>query len=235
MSDAALAIMAKLPAAGQAKSRLSPPLTPAQAAMLYEAMLLDTIELAARLKGVQLVIAITPPDTAAYFRRVSPPETALLPVTGADIGECLSQTLGQLLRAGYSRALALNSDGPTLPITYLRRALTELKARETDIVLGPSEDGGYYLIGLKQPHPGLFQGIAWSTDRVMGQTLNRADALGLRVTQLPRWYDVDTADDLERLQAELARLPDGMLPHTRPLLYGFRQAEHQGSRRLETT
>ena len=229
MSDAALAIMAKLPTTGQAKSRLSPPLTLAQAAMLYEAMLLDTIKLTARLEGVRLAIAITPPEAVEYFREISPPETALLPVTGGDIGDCLDQTLERLLAAGHARALALNSDGPTLPITYLRQALTELRDREIDVVLGPSEDGGYYLIGLKQPEPGLFEGIAWSTAQVAAQTVTKAEAMGLRVAQLPPWYDVDTVADLARLQVELRTLPDRAVPHTRRVLNEFWQAKHQDS------
>jgi rSAM/selenodomain-associated transferase 1 len=217
MNDAVLVIMAKLPAVDQTKSRLSPPLTPAEAVALYEALLRDTIGLAAQL-GVQLAIAITPADATEYFRRISPSGTVLLPVVGVDIGDCLSQALGRLLADGYAKALALNSDGPTLPIAYLRQALAALENHEIDIVLGPSEDGGYYLIGLKEPHPGLFQGIAWSTDRVMAQTLIRAETMGLEVFQLPSWYDVDTAAELDRLQAELPTLPDGALPHTRRLL-----------------
>ncbi len=83
------------------------------------------------------------------------------------------------------------------------------------MVLGPSEDGGYYLIGLKRPCPELFQGIAWSTGRVLAQTVERAEALGLSVALTPPWYDVDTASDLDRLRNELASLPAGALLHTR--------------------
>jgi rSAM/selenodomain-associated transferase 1 len=216
--------MAKLPALGQAKSRLSPPLSPAQAVALYEALLRDTIHLAARLQDVQLAIALTPPEGADYFRRISPPETRLLPVAGANIGDCLNQALGQLLADGYAQAVALNSDGPTLPLSYLQQAFAELENADVDVVLGPSEDGGYYLIGLKQPHPGLFQGIAWSTERVTAQTLTKARAMGLEVVQLPSWYDVDTAADLDRLRAELSTLPDDALPHTRRLLNGSPRA-----------
>jgi hypothetical protein len=216
--DAALVIMAKLPAVNETKSRLSPALAPAEAAALYEALLQDTIELAAGLNDVQLAIAITPPDAIDYFRRISPPGTRLLPIAGADIGDCLNQALGRLLADGYARALALNSDGPTLPLTYLQQAFAWLEHPDVDVVLGPSEDGGYYLIGLKQPHPDLFREIAWSTDRVTAETLAKAEAMGLEAVQLPSWYDVDTAAELDRLLAELATLPDDALPHTRRLL-----------------
>lgn len=213
MIEPALVIMAKKPAVGRTKTRLCPPLTPVEAAALYETLLRDTIELGAGLHGVQLAIAVTPPEAAGDFRHISPPGTLLLPVAGADIGDCLSQVLSRLLAAGHPQAMAINSDGPTLPASYLRQAINRLDA--ADIVLGPSEDGGYYLIGLKQPQPGLFQDIEWSSERVTAQTLSRAEALGLRVALLPPWYDVDTAADLTRLQAELATLPAGALPHTR--------------------
>lgn len=218
--------MAKLPAVNETKSRLSPTLAPAEAAALYEALLQDTIELAAGLNGAQLAIAFTPPDAIDYFRRITPPGTRLLPIAGADIGDCLNQVLSWLLADGYTAAVALNSDGPTLPLTYLLQAFAGLENSDVDVVLGPSEDGGYYLIGLKQSHPELFRGIAWSTDRVTTQTLVKADTMGLKVVRLPFWYDVDTAADLDRLRAELRTLPDGALPNTRRLLDEIRWVAH---------
>jgi rSAM/selenodomain-associated transferase 1 len=215
MRDPVVVIMAKQPAVGRTKTRLCPPLTPAEAVALYEAMLRDTIRLVADLEGVRLAIAVTPPEATGAFRRISPPHAILLPVAGADIGECLNQALGRLLAAGHSRAIALNSDGPTLPAAFLKQAITRLDG--ADVVLGPSEDGGYYLIGLTQPQPELFQDIEWSTEQVTAQTLARAEAMGLSVALLPPWYDVDTAADLDRLQAELATLPAEALPHTRRL------------------
>lgn len=213
MADSALIIMAKQPAVGRTKTRLCPPLTPVEAAALYQALLQDTIELGASLEGIQLAIAVTPPEAADDLRQISPPDTLLLPVACADIGDCLNQVLNRLLAAGYSQAIAINSDGPTLPVAYVRQALAWLS--DADVVLGPSEDGGYYLIGLKQPQPELFRDIEWSSERVTAQTLTRAEALGLNVALLPLWYDVDTAADIDRLQAELATLPAEALPHTR--------------------
>lgn len=213
MTEPALVIMAKQPAVGRTKTRLCPPLAPAEAAALYEALLQDTIELGASLQGIQLAIAVTPPEAVEYFRHTSPPGTLLLPVAGADIGDCLDQVLSRLLAAGNPKAIAINSDGPTLPAAYLAQAVTLLNS--ADVVLGPSEDGGYYLIGLREPSPGLFVNIEWSSNRVTAQTLARAEAMGLRVAQLPPWYDVDTVADLDRLHAELAILPDNALPHTR--------------------
>ena len=212
----ALVIMAKEPALGRTKTRLCPPLTPAQAAALYEALLRDTIHLAAALDGVQLAVALTPPEATARFERWSPPGTLLLPVDGANIGECLDRVLSSLLAAGHSGVMALNSDGPTLPAGYLQQARARLD--QADVVLGPGEDGGYYLIGLREPRPELFDHIDWSTAQVLPQTLARAESLGLRVALLPSWYDVDTAPDLDRLRAEVASLPPDTVPHTRRFL-----------------
>jgi rSAM/selenodomain-associated transferase 1 len=211
--------MAKEPAVGRTKTRLCPPLTAGQAAALYEALLRDTIDLAAGLRGAHLAIAVTPPEAIDVFRAWGPPDTTLLPVTGKDIGDCLNQVLNHLLSEGHAGAMALNSDGPTLPASYLEQAIERLD--EADVVLGPGEDGGYYLIGFREPHPGLFQEIDWSTERVAAQTLARAKALGLKVTLLPAWYDVDRPSDLERLRAELATLSADAVPHTRRFLDGI--------------
>ncbi len=219
MKDPVFAIMAKKPAVGWTKTRLCPPLSPEEAAALYEALLRDTVELVAGLEGARLAIAVTPPEAADDFRGISPPDAILLPVAGRDIGECLAQVLDQLLAAGHPKAIAVNSDGPTLPSDFLRQAVARLDSAE--VVVGPSEDGGYYLIGLKRSQPALFREISWSTDRVTAQTLARAEALGLSVALLPPWYDVDTAADLERLWAELADLPPEALPYTRRFLASF--------------
>ena len=211
MGDPVVVIMAKEPAAGQTKTRLCPPLTFAEAAAFYEALLRDTIGLVAGMEGIQLAIAVTPPEATGAFRRIGSPDAILLPVAGADIGDCLNQVLGRLIAAGHSKVIALNSDGPTLPADYVRRAVLGLD--KTDIALGPNEDGGFYLIGLKEIQPELFREFEWSTERVTVRTLARAKAIGLNVFLLPPWYDVDTTTDLHRLREELAALPADRLPY----------------------
>jgi rSAM/selenodomain-associated transferase 1 len=179
-------------------------------------MLRDTIELAVGLENVQLAVAVTPPEALAFFRSISPQRTMLLPVARSDIGGCLNQVLSCLLAAGHPQAIALSADNPTLPLAHLQHATTRLG--DVDVILGPSEDGGYYLIGLKQPHPELFRDIDWSTARVTDQTVSRAEALGLSVALLPSWYDVDTPVDVDRLRAEVETLPAVVAPHTRRFL-----------------
>jgi len=230
VKDAALAVMAKRPIAGNTKTRLCPPLSAEQAAALFEALLLDTIQLVLELEDVQLAIGITPPEAAGFFRPISPPGTLFVPVAGADIGRCLDRVLTRLSQEGYGKVLALNSDGPSLPLSYLRQSVAGLD--DVDVVLGPSEDGGYYLIGLKAPQPGLFEGISWSTEKVTEQTLARAKHLGLTVALLPPWYDTDTPADLERLEDEVRSLPPGDLPHTRLCLQQLKPPSGRDGRRV---
>lgn len=215
-----IVIMAKQPQAGITKTRLCPPLQPQEAAALYEALLRDSIDLVVRLKNVDLAVAITPAEAEDYFRSITPEGTLLMPVTGADIGACLSQSIQQLLDQGYHKVLAFNADGPSLPPDYLVEAVRRLD--RCDVVFGQGVDGGYYLIGLKQPCPQLFTGIAWSTGSVLAQSIEQAGRLGLDIELTPAWYDVDNASDLLLLKSDLNRLPDDRLVHTRRLLEGDR-------------
>jgi rSAM/selenodomain-associated transferase 1 len=217
--DCALIIMAKQPQVGKTKTRLVPPLTLQEAAALYEALLLDTIDLVTSVKGADLALAISPPESTAFFKSITPPGTLLLPVSGADIGACLAQALADLSGMGYSKVIALNSDGPTLPAGYISSAIQFLD--DCDLVLGPGHDGGYYLVGMKHPLPGIFTGIAWSTDQVLSQTQQRSKMLGLKTLLTPTWYDIDTAQDFKQLQADLKRLPPGSLLHTRHFLANY--------------
>ncbi len=210
---AALVIMAKQPRIGYTKTRLCPPFTPQQASEFYEALLLDTFTLASSLTGVRLAVAITPAGSRDYFEQITPPDTLLIPVDGADIGECLVQAMGHLFSIGYNHVIALNSDGPSLPRNYLLQAFNSLN--DNDVVLGPGEDGGYYLIGLRKPCPVIFQQIDWSTSLVHSQTLARAETLSLHVALTPSWYDVDTAQEAVRLASELALLQAEHLTHSR--------------------
>lgn len=216
-NDTALMIMAKQPTVGSTKTRLTPYLTPFEAARLYEALLRDTIALSSRLNQVaDLVIAMTPPESIEYFREISPPEAILLPIKGRHIGECLEKGLGWLFDQGYAKALAFNSDGPSVPLAVLRQAIQVLDEVET--VIGPSQDGGYYLIGMRCLYPELFQGISWSTGQVFPQTLERTRRLSLKAFLTQPWYDIDTAEDLLYLQNEITLGKVEGLRYTREFL-----------------
>ena len=201
----ALIVVAKEPVPGQTKTRLCPPFTPKDAAELYRCLLLDTLALMSRVEVADHTVAYLPADAQAFFERLAPNGFRLVPQEGDDLGARLAHALSYHLDLGYRRAVIMNSDGPTLPTACLREAFSGLD--HADITLGPGHDGGYYLIGMRQPHPELFQGIAWSTEQVVRQTLASCQRLGLRVHLLPEWYDVDLEIDLKRLSQDLAQDP----------------------------
>jgi uncharacterized protein len=213
----AVAIMAKAPRAGEVKTRLCPPLSLSDAAELYRRFLLDKIEQVTTLRAASLAIAYTPAEARAFFEEVAP-GFVLVQQWGADLGDRLANSLGELLNRGHHGAMAIDSDTPTLPVGFLQQAVDLVTTPGIDVVLGPTRDGGYYLIGLRAMHRELFEAMAWSTSAVLPETIRRADAKGLRVACLPPWYDIDTPEDLGRLRVELAA-PGGDTPrHTRTFL-----------------
>jgi len=211
----ALLVVAKRPFPGQTKTRLSPSLSPVEAANLYENFLRDTLDLIRLVPQVQPFIAYLPQEEEAYFRALAPDFTLLLQC-GHNLGARLDNALTHCLMDGFRKAVIMDSDSPTLPTTYLSLAFSALD--EADVVLGPCQDGGYYLIGLNQPAPRLLREVQMSTPHVIRDTLNLAAEEGLTVTQLPAWYDVDTAVDLNRLRLELPSLSPERAAHTRRFL-----------------
>ena len=200
-ASCALFVMAKDPRAGQVKTRLCPPLEPDVAARLYRCFLLDVLDLAAGVPGVDPVVAYSPRDAREEFSRITDGRFLLIPQDGADLGERLEHTFRILFARGYDRVAALSTDSPDLPPAYLREAFGMLD--DAQVVMGPCPDGGYYLIGLCRPVPELFREMPWSTERVVPETVVRAVRLGLALGHLPEWHDVDTAADLQRLVRDL--------------------------------
>jgi rSAM/selenodomain-associated transferase 1 len=216
VTQRALIIVAKEPVPGQTKTRLCPPFSLESAAEFYRCLLLDSLALMAQLESADHTIAYAPSHARDYFARLAPNGFSLIAQVGTNLGERLANALGRHFDLGYQRVVIMNSDGPTLPLAHLEEAFSGLD--RADVTLGPGHDGGYYLIGMKQLHPELFEGVDWSTERVISQTLATCRRLGLTVHQLPEWYDVDRADDLERLRRDLVEKP-GLAPHT----WGFLQ------------
>lgn len=219
----ALGVMTKAPRAGHVKTRLVPPLTPEEAAELNRSFLRDTtaaISRAASDHNACGIAVYTPVGTESVYTNLLPPDFRLLPQRGEDFGERLYLAAQDLFQCGFSYACLIDSDSPTVPADNYAAAVKLLKPPGNRIVLGPSEDGGYYLIGLKRPHRELFERIDWSTGRVLAQTKQRADEMGVEVMLLPNGYDVDDAASLRRLADELltATAPKELAPHTQRFL-----------------
>lgn len=210
----ALFVMAKDPRAGQVKTRLCPPLTPEMAARLYLCFLLDVVDLVAGIPGVDPVIAFSPPDAREEFSRLVSGPFLLIPQQGADLGARLENSFRLLFQQGYDQVAAVSTDSPDLPLEYLREAFTRLD--KAPVVLGPCPDGGYYLIGLSRLIPALFRDMPWSTDRVVPETDARVKGMGLALSYLPGWHDVDTGADLNRLVEALTAVgrPGTRAPRT---------------------
>jgi uncharacterized protein len=199
--------MAKAPRPGKVKTRLAPPLTPDQASALNICFIRDTTE------NIQQVtensnsaglVAYTPVGDESAFDGLLPSGFQLVAQRGDGFGERLLCACEDLFACGFSAVCLIDSDSPTLPQEALLEAVERLSRAGDCMVLGGSDDGGYYLIGVKRLHHRLFEQIDWSTERVFEQTLERAREIGLRAELLPTWYDVDDAATLERLQRELA-------------------------------
>jgi rSAM/selenodomain-associated transferase 1 len=210
----AIMIMAKVPQAGAVKTRLCPPLSQQEAMTLYYAFLRDKIAQVQSLEAASPTMAYTPADGRSVFAALAPGFT-LIAQQGADLGERLANAFAQCFAAGHTGVIAIDSDTPTLPTNFLQQAIALLAMPKVDVVIGPSDDGGYYLIGLRALHHELFENMPWSTDVVVPETVRRATAKGLQVAWLPPWFDVDTPEDLERLQSTLKATPGKALWHTR--------------------
>ena len=189
-------IFAKEPVPGQVKTRLSPPLRPEDACRLYHCFIEDILEGMARLPGMELALAYAPAGAHDFFRHLAPAPVRLVPQNGPDLGERQARAFAWGFAGGFDNILLRGCDTPDLPGAILLEAQEKLASARAEVVLGPSLDGGYYLIGLKALYPELFEGLSWSTDTVLTDTLNRARKLSLSVHLLPYWQDIDTYTDL---------------------------------------
>jgi rSAM/selenodomain-associated transferase 1 len=198
----ALAVMVKAPIPGTVKTRMVPPLTHEQAAELFQALLLDQLEHLTRLAEVDLYVAFTPVEAKALIEAVVPASFQCFHQTGDDLGERMHEVFVELWRRGHRNLVLIGSDLPVVPLVFLRDAFKILERQDRQLVFGPSEDGGYYLVGMNQPTPEIFDGMSWSHDQVLAQTTEKVTHLGIDFRLLPGWFDLDTIKDLERLRAK---------------------------------
>ncbi len=230
----AFAVMAKAPRPGRVKTRLAPPLTLDQSAALNICFLRDTTEniaaVAAASGGVAGLISYTPLGDEALFDNLLPASFALIAQRGDGFGQRLLAAAEDILACGYGAVCLVDSDSPTVPAAAFGQARAELARPGDRVVLGASDDGGYYLIGMKRPHPELFTNITWSTSTVHAETIVAAKNAGIQVSELPLWYDVDDGATLDLLFGELlddmpppfAMSPGYPAPHSRSFLRELR-------------
>jgi rSAM/selenodomain-associated transferase 1 len=206
MSVAAIGIICKAPQPGRSKTRLATAIGVAAASELSACFLRDVaaaIEAVPEALGRRGYGVYAPAGAEHVMRQLLPAGFGLVLQAGDDLGYVLDGAARALL-AGHDCVLLVNGDSPTLPPRLLVQAIEALRESGDRMVLGPASDGGYYLIGLKRPHPQLFARIAWGTETVARSTCERAAEIGLAATLLPEWYDVDDLKTLRWLQDELA-------------------------------
>ena len=211
--DAALIVFAKVPRPGEVKTRLTPVLTPSEAAQLYEAFLRDALRLYAELEAhIRLYLAPPLPDEPLLQKNGA---GATFVQEGEGLGERMKNAFLDTFDDGYEQASIIGTDHPTLPLPFVRQSFTALEAPRS-VCIGPSEDGGFYLLGTNAFYPQLFEGMRYSHNSVFTDTLARVGTTDARLTVLPRWYDVDTPAMLERMVADL----DGneRAPQTRKMI-----------------
>ena len=214
--------MTKAPRAGQVKTRLSPPLTRGEAAALNICFLRDISAAISRVgNNARGIGCFTPAGNEEVYRDIFPAEFQLLAQRGGDLSQRLIGATADLFAGGFASICLINSDSPTAPTSVFAEAVRLLSSPREDVVIGPSDDGGYYLIGIRKPQPRLFEAIDWSTDRVCAQTLERAAEIGLKVRLLPACYDVDDHRALHRLCSELLGSDPLDAPDTAPATRQF--------------
>lgn len=204
MKPVAIAIVCKTPAAGQSKTRLSPPLRPEEAAALSACFIRDVAAKVRSLTeggGIAGCAVYTPAGSEAALRTLLPEGFPLLAQGEGDLGARMVKATADLLAAGHTGVILIGTDSPTMPVAILRAAVDAVRAGD-GVVLSPALDGGYTLIGLAQPQPRLFADMPWSTSEIYRLTVTRAHDIGLPVVALPRWYDVDAAASFAMLEDE---------------------------------
>jgi rSAM/selenodomain-associated transferase 1 len=220
----AIILFARDPVAGKVKTRLASFLNQDVILELYTRFLNDSIDKICQIKTADPFIGVYPSDSSGYFSRMNkniehPP--VVFPQEGGDLGEKMYNAFKTRFDEGFEHVVIIGSDSPSLPVAYIETALNSKK----DLVIGPSTDGGYYLIGMYQKPVDVFSGgIDWGSEKVLKQTLDRVELHGSSLELLPPWYDVDRAEDLKFLKTHLeliAHASNGDVGTTGELLKGL--------------
>jgi len=204
-TEEALILFAKYPEPGRVKTRLAKSIGDIQAASYYKEFLKRIAE---KLEGLrdkhEILVYYTPPNKKSGIKKVIGSSFKFFPQTGSDLGERMQNAFMESFRSGFERVIIIGGDSPTLPPEYIERAFEYLR-EGTTVVIGPSRDGGYYLVGMKKglnilsPHS-IFSNISWGTSDVLPTTLDRLKSANPSYRLLPEWYDIDTVEDLKLLE-----------------------------------
>src|SRR5512145_2533647 len=221
--------MAKAPREGEVKTRLLGALSPEEARRLYVAFLSDTFALMEDVRDErdELILALcyTPEGEEEAFEEVEREGSLMIPQRGEKLGERLTNCFADLFALGFESVVVIGADSPTLPAQYVFDAF-ECFESDDDVVIGPTEDGGYYLIGMRKLHRRIFEDIPWGRAGALEATIERAKECELDLTLLPEWRDVDTPEDFERLKRELDE-NKGAAKFTRRFLKEMAKAKRQ--------
>jgi len=223
LTNRTLVIMAKAPRLGSVKTRLAGSLSLQAVTELYQCLLNDTIALAQRLDHVEVAIMCPASDVEDLSCAVAK-TVRIVPQAGQGLAAGLASVFTHFATPSHQRVIAFNSDSPHVPASVLETAFDALEA--CDLVVGPTHDGGYYLVGARASHSGLFTSDGMGTGNALEALLTRARALGLSVHLTDPFYDIDVAADLSQLADELQRIP-GKAPRTAKWLSEWASADRE--------
>lgn len=196
--QSALIIFAKIPLIGQVKSRLQPQISPEKSLEVYCYFVEETLEKIKALSDVSIWVGCFPDCNNSWLLELSRKfNLRLFNQVGEDLGARMANAFGLLAREKFEKKVIIGTDAPHLPLHYIRSAFELLE--KTAVILGPSRDGGYYLLGLAGDPPSIFDGISWSTDSVFRNTIRKLEDQIIPFKLLPEWYDIDQFNDLVEL------------------------------------
>lgn len=212
-----IVLFSKAPIPGKVKTRLTSTISPHESAALHESFVIDTLTEMSVLKNTSLFLACHPTCEDPFFLKMEERfHLKRFQQKGQTLGERMENAFHYLRSRGYKKVVILGTDSPTLSGKLVEKAFHSLANH--DLVLGPSLDGGYYLIAISGEVPHVFDGINWGTDSVFKDTLNKANNLDLKIHILPFWYDVDTIKELRFLSIHLAGMDNEVCVETRNAL-----------------
>jgi rSAM/selenodomain-associated transferase 1 len=210
--------MAKAPVTGQVKARLLPALSAEEAAELARALLVDQLRHLEKLDATDGYLFFAPDEGRALMVELAPPCFRLFSQHGDDLGSRMEAIFSKLFATGHQNIVLIGGDLPPVPLGFFAEAYAFLRSSNQRVVLGPSRDGGYYLVGCNQPIPGIFRNMSWSHHEVLAQTRKRLTGMNVDYHLLPGWFDIDTPDDLKYLRSASGLSLATTMPDTLRLL-----------------